>query len=308
MALPKYDELYMSVLESLSDGLPHTNLEIANKIAEKENISKEDRQQTLSSGSSVYINRVAWACTYLRKAGLIESVKRGHHRLTTEGKSILSAPPPVLDNNYLSKYPSFQLFRSKNANTTIQKDSNKTTENNISAGETPNDLIEQAVVSINQNLADELLSAIMEKDSDFFEKLVVDLLLKMGYGGSLTDAGHVTQRTKDGGIDGIIREDKLGFDQIYIQAKRWDPEKSVSRPEIQKFSGALQDVGAGKGLFITTAQFSDGAKASAEKQHIVLVDGERLTKLMIEYNVGVSPIARYEIKSIDSDFFNTDIE
>ena len=170
--------------------------------------------------------------------------------------------------------------------------------------ETPNDQIEQAIRSLNQHLAEELLEAIMAKDAAFFEELVVKLLRKMGYGGSLSDAGFVTQRSNDGGIDGIIREDKLGFDKIYIQAKRWDPGASVSRPEIQKFSGALRDEGAAKGLFITTARFSEGARVSAEKQHIVLVDGERLTRLMIEYNIGVSPVARYEIKSLDSDFFD----
>ena len=151
-----------------------------------------------------------------------------------------------------------------------------------------------------------MLSEIMAKDSDFFEELVIKLLLKMGYGGSASDSGFRTQRTNDGGIDGVIREDKLGFDQIYIQAKRWDPETSVSRPEIQKFSGALQEVKASKGLFITTAKFSDGAKTSAERQRIVLVDGNRLTKLMVEYNVGVSTVAKYEIKAIDSDFFNNE--
>ena len=168
--------------------------------------------------------------------------------------------------------------------------------------------MEQAAAALNQSLADDLLAEIMEKDSDFFESLVVKLLVKMGYGGSVSDAGVVTKRSHDGGIDGIIREDKLGFDQIYIQAKRWDPQSTVSRPELQKFSGALRDEGASKGLFITTARFSEGAQASAEKQHIVLVDGQRLTKLMIEYNLGVSPVARYEIKSIDSDFFSGDNE
>ena len=150
------------------------------------------------------------------------------------------------------------------------------------------------------------MDEIMAKDPTFFEELVVKLLIKMGYGGSLSDAGIVTQKSNDGGIDGIIREDKLGFDKIYIQAKRWDPEKSINRPEIQKFSGALRDEGASKGLFITTASFSSGAIESAEKQHIVLVDGKRLTSLMIEYGLGVSTISTYEIKSIDTDFFNDD--
>ncbi len=148
----------------------------------------------------------------------------------------------------------------------------------------------------------------MARDPSFFESLVVKLLLKMGYGGSVSDSGFTTQKSNDGGIDGIIREDKLGFDQIYIQAKRWDPDSTVGRPEIQKFSGALRDEGATKGLFITTAKFSDGARASADKQHIVLVDGARLTKLMIEYDLGVSTVTTYQIKTLDTDFFNEDNE
>lgn len=303
MALPKYDDLYMPLLQSLSEGQVRTNREIGEIIAEQMQISKEDRQQLLDSGTPVYTNRISWACTYLKKAGLIESVRRGHHRLTEEGRAVLNAPPPVLNNDFLSRYPSFLAFKSFSSSVENQGAASLPDSN-----ETPNDQIEQAVASIHKNLADDLLSEIMARDSDFFESLVIKLLLKMGYGGSASDAGVVTQKTKDGGIDGIIREDKLGFDQIYIQAKRWDPDKSIPRPEIQKFSGALRDVGAEKGLFITTAQFSDGARASAEKQHIVLVDGQRLTKLMIEYNLGVSPVARYEIKSIDSDFFDIDME
>lgn len=300
MALPKYDELYMPLLHALSDKDIHTNREIRAIIAKELALSQADLQETLGSGGSVFADRVTWACTYLKKAGLVESVKRGCHRLTQEGQSVLDAPPPVLDNKFLRQYPSFLAFQSRTA--MDQPVSAPAAE----SGETPEDMMERAAASLNQSLADDLLAEIMERDSDFFESLVVKLLLKMGYGGSVSDAGVVTKRTKDGGIDGVIREDKLGFDQIYIQAKRWDPQSTVSRPELQKFSGALRDEGAAKGLFITTAKFSDGARASADKQHIVLVDGERLTRLMIEYNLGVSPVAKYEIKAIDSDFFNSD--
>lgn len=304
MEIPKYDSLYLSLLKSLSDNQIHTNREIGSFIAQDMGISQEDReQQTLSSGKSIFADRVSWACTYLKKAGLIESVRRGHHRLTPEGNHIVSDPPAILNNEFLCQYPSFrEFYLPKPTSPNLQESSIAET------NETPNDLIEQAISSLNQKLAEDLLTEIMAKDSSFFENLVVKLLLKMGYGGSASDSGFVTQKTNDGGIDGIIREDKLGFDQIYIQAKRWDPNTSVSRPEIQKFSGALRDEGAAKGLFITTAKFSDGARASAEKQHIVLVDGNRLAKLMIEYNIGVSPIAKYEIKTIDSDFFNDDSE
>ena len=300
--LPTYDSLYMPLLRALADGEVRTNREIGARIASELDLSPDQLQETLTSGRSIFTDRVSWACTYLKKAGLVESVKRGHHRLTQEGQAVLTAPPPVLDNRFLSRYPSFQEFRSRS-----EKDEPASAPA-MESSETPEDMMEQAAASLNQSLAEDLLAEIMEKDSDFFESLVVKLLLKMGYGGSVTDAGVVTNRTKDGGIDGIIREDKLGFDQIYIQAKRWDPQSTVSRPELQKFSGALRDEGASKGLFITTARFSEGAQASAEKQHIVLVDGQRLTKLMIEYNLGVSPVARYEIKSIDSDLFSGDNE
>lgn len=299
MDIPKYDALYASLLKALADRQIHTNREIADFIAADMSISSEARQQqTLSSGKLVFSDRVNWACTYLKKAGLVQSVRRGHHQITEEGYQVAKNPPAVFDNEFLCRYPSFQAFylpASPSANRIKAE-----------PGETPTDLIDQAFASINQNLADDLMAEIMAKDSSFFEALVVKLLLKMGYGGSLSDSGVVTQQSNDGGIDGIIREDKLGFDQIYIQAKRWDPDKSIGRPEIQKFSGALRDEGATKGLFITTARFSDGARASAEKQHIVLVDGPRLTKLMIEYNLGVSPVSTYEIKTVDTDFFNED--
>lgn len=304
MALPKYDSLYLSLLKALADNKVHTNKEIGDFIATDMSISPESRQQeTLSSGKLVFSDRVNWACTYLKKAGLIRNIRRGHYQLTEEGQNVLKKPPLELNNDFLCRYPSFKEFFLPPENST-GKSNTPTKEVN----ETPSDLIEQAISSLNQKLAEDLLIEIMEKDATFFENLVVKLLLKMGYGGSISDSGFVTQKTNDGGIDGIIREDKLGFDQIYIQAKRWDPNTSISRPEIQKFSGALRDEGAAKGLFITTARFSDGARASAEKQHIVLVDGTRLTKLMIEYNIGVSPIAKYEIKTIDSDFFNEDSE
>lgn len=297
MALPTYDALYLPLLRSLADQAIHTNREIAAFIAKEMSLSPEDLQERLSSGGSVFQNRVGWACTYLNKAGLLQRTSRGHYRLSQDGTAVLAKPPAVLDNAFLSRYPSFQDFYRHTTNTDAPSKTAQQTE-------TPNDQIEQAIRSLNQHLAEELLEAIMAKDAAFFEELVVKLLLKMGYGGSLSDSGFVTQRSNDGGIDGIIREDKLGFDKIYIQAKRWDPGASVSRPEIQKFSGALRDEGAAKGLFITTARFSEGARVSAEKQHIVLVDGERLTRLMIEYNIGVSPVARYEIKSLDSDFFD----
>ena len=308
MAIPKYHEFYMPVLTALGDGEPHSTREIRDSIAEQLRILPEERQELLpSSRYPVYSSRVGWACTYLKKAGLVENPRKSYWRLTEEGRNVYLHPPSRLDNHFLSGFSSFREFTRPAA----RAEENGAPESDPIApntDETPNDRMEQAHSEINEKLAEDLLAEIMAKDSTFFEELVVKLLLKMGYGGSLSDAGYVTQRTNDGGIDGIIREDKLGFDQIYIQAKRWDPEKTITRPEIHRFSGALREKQASKGLFVTTAGFSDGARASAEQQHIVLVDGKRLTKLMIEYNVGVSTVAKYEIKSIDSDFFNDDRE
>ena len=304
MAIPKYNELYFPVLEALSDGETRTMREIADKAAPCVGVMPEEKQQELlASGQPVYYSRISWACTYLKKAQLIENTKRGYYRLTEEGKKVLLNPPSVLDHRFLCQFPSFREFYGRKS-TRFGDISSQISLEALETNETPNDRMEQAHKELNDKLAEELLAEIMAKDSDFFEELVIKLLRKMGYGGSDSDSGYKTQRSNDGGIDGVIREDKLGFDQIYIQAKRWDPETSISRPEIQKFSGALQEVKASKGLFITTAKFSEGAKTSAERQRIVLVDGKRLTKLMIEYNVGVSTIAKYEIKAIDSDFFN----
>ena len=298
--IPKYDELYFPVLHAMSGGNVFTNKELIDLIAASLKITSEERQEATLAGTPVFANRVQWALVYLRKAGLVETVSRGHHHLTLEGKRVIQAKPDRLDNTFLSRYPSFRDFYKRKQPTQDSSAKNRADEDK----DTPDDMIDRALASLNEKLSEDLMAEIMSKDATFFEKLVVKLLLKMGYGGSLSDSGIVTQRSNDGGIDGIIREDKLGFDQIYIQAKRWDPDKSIQRPEIQRFYGALAGFGASKGLFITTADFSDGAKQYAEQQHIVLVNGIRLTNLMIEYNVGVSPIATYQIKSVDTDFFS----
>ncbi len=300
--IPPYHAFYLSILKVMADQRIYPNFELAQRVAAEMQLDQKECTETLSSGKAIYRDRINWACTYLKKAGLLESVKRGHLHITAEGLRVWESQPSVLDNAFLCRYPSFRAFFN-HIPSTMQKPISSTVAV-ASENETPSDLLDKAVSELNRKLADDLMSEIMAKDSAFFETLVVRLLMKMGYGGSLADAGVTTQRSNDGGIDGIIREDKLGFDKIYIQAKRWDPESTVGRPEIHKFSGALQDKGASKGLFITTARFSDPAKESAEKQHIVLVDGDRLTRLMIEYNLGVSAVASYQIKSIDTDFFN----
>ncbi|MCD8146459.1 MAG: restriction endonuclease [Clostridiales bacterium] len=307
MAVPKFEEFFRDFLDVLADGAIHSNSDVRESISAARALSAEDLQQLLpSGGQTVFSNRVNWAGIYLNKAGLISRVARGKYVITPEGKKLQESPSITINTNYLLRYPSFAAFQNKTASDTESPSPSSAEAQASKDTSTPQDTIKTAFKKLNTALADELMDEIMAQSPDFFEKLVVRLLLKMGYGGSFDGSGIKTQRTGDGGIDGIIKEDKLGFSQIYIQAKRWNPETTVSRPEIQKFSGALQDQGASRGLFITTAHFSNGAKESAERQHIVLVDGEKLAELMIEYNVGVSVSETYSIKKLDTDFFNED--
>lgn len=308
MAIPKYDELYRDILDILADMQVHKSKEIKEILASKFGVSDAERKELLPSGrQAVFDNRIGWARTYLKKAGLIESPTRGAYQLTQTGKGVLEENPRIIDNSYLDRFDSFKEFRAFGNSLeplTGQADS-------PDSGQSPQDVFDTAYQQINAALADDILSEVMAQTPDFFEHLVVKLLERMGYGGSLTDAGSVVGQSGDEGIDGIVREDKLGFDVIYIQAKRWEREKGIGRPEIQKFVGALAGQGASKGLFITTAQFTKEACGYAKKQHtakIVLVDGQMLAKLMIEYNLGVSTEAVYEIKHLDTDFFSDTLD
>ena len=296
MAIPKYNEIYAPLLEYISDGEIYTSAELEEFLAGKFSLTNAERQERLAGGALTFCNRIGWAKTYLKKAGLLSFPKRGTVRITQEGKTVLEKAV-VIDNNYLASYASFQEFKNQGG---MSHNDEKTEE------DSPQDTLEKAYIYIRETLKDDLLAEIMRQSPIFFEHLVVELLKAMGYGGSV-DSGIVTRYSGDEGIDGIIKQDKLGFDQIYIQAKRWDPTSCVGRPEIQKFVGALAGQGASRGLFVTTAKFSEDAQRYARKQHttkIVLVDGQTLAELMIDHNLGVSPVAHYEIKRIDSDFFN----
>ena len=305
MAIPKYDEYYRAFLTALADGKVHPIAEIRSILANHFKLTQEDLNQLLPSGKqTVFANRVTWAGVYLAKAGLVEKPSRGKYLLTESGRQALNQTALEIDNSYLMQFPSFAAFMQSAG--AVSKEKSSLVQEEIQTGDTPQDTIGSAMERINSALAEDLMQEIMAQSPDFFERLVVQLLLSMGYGGPFEDAGIVTSRTGDGGIDGIIKEDKLGFNQIYIQAKRWAPDTMVSRPEIHKFCGALQDKGASKGLFITTGKFTAGAKDSAQRQHIVLVDGNTLTRLMIEYNIGVSPVQTYTIKQLDTDFFSED--
>lgn len=300
MPVPKFFEFFKVFLEAVKDRKLHSSKEVREIIAEEMNLTEEDREELLPSGKqTTYDNRVAWARTYLDKAGLIETPARGQYRITEEGINALASGEKI-DLKYLEQYDSFKKFHS--STTTISQAASEEEK----LDESPMEVLDSAYQQVNATLASQLMDEIMKLDPSGFEKLVVKLLLCMGYGSGIDNAGIVTPLSKDGGIDGTIKEDQLGFSAIYIQAKQWSDAQTVGRPEIQKFVGALAGKQAQKGLFITTTKFSSEAIDYARNllgQKVVLVDGDSLTRLMIKHNVGVSVEHVYEVKRVDSDFF-----
>jgi restriction system protein len=269
-------------------------------MAEKFQLSEEEQRELLPSGKqSLLANRVGWASTYLKKAGLLKAPRKGRVYITDRGKAVLAEHNGVIDRHFLERFEEFREF--KNFRRNSKPGSVEPTTDDDS--ETPEEALETAYKRLTNTLASDLLERIVEQPPDFFEKLVVELLVAMGYGGSLKDAGQKVGRTGDGGIDGIIKEDRLGLDFVYIQAKRWNG--SVGRPEIQKFVGALQGKNSHKGVFITTGTYSREAREFAESvsTNVVLIDGDELAALMIDYDIGVTSEATYKLKRVDNDFF-----
>lgn len=302
MAIPDFQTIMLPLLRYLSDGKEHHMLDTHDALAKEFGLTEKELKELLPSGQdSVFKNRVGWARTYMKKAGLIESTKRGYYKITERGKKVLEEKPLKIDIKYLTRFPEFIEFREK------RKEKEETEEpETIEPPDllTPEETIERAYQKLTRDLAEELIQYVKRCSPAFFEKLVIDLLLSMGYGGTRKDAGEAIGRSGDEGIDGIIKEDRLGLDIVYIQAKRW--ENLVSRPEIQKFAGALQGQRAKKGIFITTSTFTKEAREYAEKidTKIILIDGEKLAELMIEHNIGVSPVSSYSIKKVDQDYFS----
>lgn len=303
MPIPDYQTLMLPVLRLASDQQEHKFSDSVQSLAAEFSLSDEEKNEVLPSGSqAVFNNRVGWARSYLKQAGLLASSKRGYFRITEQGLKLLADNPGKINIALLVRYPEFQEFRNRKKDPSKTNDANDSIE--IITSETPEDALASAYRSLRKNLEDEILSSVKDSSPSFFERLVVDLLVKMGYGGNRQDAGRALGKSGDGGIDGIINEDRLGLDVIYIQAKRWDG--TVGRPEIQKFAGALQGQRARKGVFITTSNFSKEALeyVSMIESKIILIGGERLASLMAEHNVGVSVIGQYEVKKIDSDYFD----
>lgn len=301
MAIPKYNELYRLVLLSLQDGGTHSMKEVRDFIISTLHLTEQDLAETLPSNpkSSVFSGRVGWAKTYLLKAQMIDSPQRGHIFITPSGKALLESGISITNTVLAQKCPEFlDFYRRKNSGSdsiTLAPD-----EVQAEAPETPQETFDRVYAIINEQLADDLLAEVLNQTPAFFEQLVVDLMKAMNYG-----EGFVTKYSGDDGIDGIIHEDQLGFNLIYIQAKRWKPDVTIGKPELQKFAGAMMGPPrVEKGLFITTAKFSPKARDFANAQHIILVDGKRLTELMIEYGVGISTQKAYLIKRVDSDYFS----
>lgn len=306
MAIPRYHEFMKPVLVLLSNDIQYSRSEIYSAMSDEFHLTDAEKEVWLPSKKQlVYKNRIGWALTYLKKAGLIDSTKKAYYFITPIGKKVVSENPIAIDNKYLQKFDTFKAFietSNGDESAKIIIDSPK--------DDSPQDLMDKSYSRILSALEDDILSEVVSQSPEFFEKLVVDLLLSMGYGGSQIQNGQVLGKSGDGGVDGVIKEDKLGFDKIYVQAKKWDINSTIGRPELQKFVGALSGQGALKGAFITTAKFSKEAWDYAKNQHmykIALIDGKSLAKLMIDNNIGVYIETIYEIKKVDSDYFSDDV-
>lgn len=301
--IPRYEEIMLPLLRLLSDSKEHSLQEADDKLSEFFKLTESEKRELLPSGTQpVFRNRLGWARTYMKKAGLLSSPKRAIFKITDRGLALLNENPSNITAEFLTRYPEFVEFKTIKRIKGLEEEH----ESNLfdpADEKTPEEALEYAFQKLRSELAKEVLEVVKSCSSSFFEKLVVDLLIRMGYGGSRKDAGQALGKSGDGGIDGIIKEDKLGLDTIYLQAKKW--ENSVPVKEIRDFTGALASKKAKKGIFITTSTFPQSVYefVTQVEYKIVLIDGERLSNLMIEHNVGLSTINEYLVKKIDSDYF-----
>ena len=302
MSIPDYQTIMLPLLKFAGDGKEHSMREAIESLAKQFDLSPDERQALLPSGQSlVFDNRVSWARTYLKQAGLLESPRKGTIRITERGIQVLDQNPDRIDVNFLKRYDEFRKFRARGGSGAAgHKAHGEAAKDSIA---TPEEMFSTAYETLEQSLAGDLLEQVRKASPGFFERLVVQLLVAMGYGGTFKEAAQAVGQSGDEGIDGIVNQDRLGLEVVYVQAKRW--AAAVGRPELQKFVGALAGKNANKGVFITTSSFTAEAQnyAASVHQKIVLIDGQRLVDLMIEHNVGVSTTMTYEIKKVDSDFF-----
>jgi restriction system protein len=302
MTIPDFQSVLLPYLKLVGDKQEHDLNEIIDSLAEQFRLSETDKKEMLASGTQArFDNRVAWAGTHLRKAKLIDSTGRGKVKITDRGERLLKSSPHGLSARDLRQFPEFVEFQNRS-----RTPNSKVVEQTDEHGQTPAEILEASYKALRNDLALELLERVRSCSPRFFEALVVDLLVRMGYGGSREDAGQAVGQSGDGGIDGIIKEDKLGLDAVYVQAKRW--EAAIGRPVVQAFAGSLEGQRARKGILITTSQFSNDARdyVTRIEKRIVLIDGAQLTQLMIDYGVGVSELASYVVKKVDLDYFDTE--
>lgn len=309
MAVPDFQSIMLPLLRFVGrHGAEINTNDVINALALELGLSEDDLQEMLPSGTQrTFFNRTNWAVTYLKKAGLLEPTRRGFYRITARGQELLTQPPNRIDIKFLEQYPEFQAFKGLKGTRSTRSSAAGNGDGLRIEGEnaTPLEALEAAYENLRDELAEELLAKLKTVTPGYFEQIVVELLVKMGYGGSRSDAGKAIGRSGDGGIDGIIKEDKLGLDVVYIQAKRWD-SNAVGRPDVMQFAGALQLQHATKGIFITTSRFTEEARSYVAQigSKIVLIDGAQLADLMIDHDVGVSVVSQYPVKKIDSDFFS----
>ena len=299
MSIPDYQSIMYPLLEILSTNEEKSIREVYESISNKFQLTDSERDELLPSGrQSIIENRVGWAKTYLLKAGLLESTRRGHIKITSRGKDVLNSSINRIDINFLLRFPEFQEFRNLSKEETKQVEEQKEIKETINS--TPDELIDYGINRINDSLAQELLDRLRNNPPSFFEKVVLQLLINMGYG-----EGRVTGKTGDGGVDGFVNEDKLGLAKIFFQAKRYKEDNPVTASNLRDFVGTLEVNGVSKGVFMTTSRFPKDSETviSKTQKSIVLIDGSKLVNLMIEYNVGVTTTKTITVKKIDSDFF-----
>jgi restriction system protein len=300
--VPDYQRLMLPVLRAAAAGEQRIGA-VVQRLGEELGLSEAARAALLASGrQTIFANRVHWAKTYLAKAGLVEGTRRGHFRLTQRGADVLAASPERIDNRFLSRFEEFRQFSDRSAQPT---DEEVVPEPADAAEQTPDEIMRAAHRRIEAALAEELLDRVRAAPPDFFERLIVNLLLAMGYGGSAADAGRALGRSGDDGVDGVIDQDALGLDRVYIQAKRYAAGNGVGPGAIRDFFGSLDRHKAAKGLFVTTSGFTSSARETADylSKRIVLIDGEQLTRLMIRHNVGCRIEEVLNVKKVDEDFF-----
>lgn len=304
MAVPDFQSWLLPLLKRLADGDVHRMTALYDQLADDLALANSDRQVRLPSGAQpTYVNRIAWARTYLKKAGLIASPGRSLVQITARGKELLAEGPARITVGDLKRYPEFLDFHAPKSDVTTVSAASALSDR---AEETPQESLERVHQALRDQLAADLLERVKQVAPSFFEKLVVDVLVSMGYGGSREDAGRIIGKAGDGGVDGVINEDRLGLDVVYVQAKRWDG--SVGRPVVQAFAGSLEGFRANKGVMITTSTFTADAQDYVRQisKKIVLIDGRQLADFMIQYGVGVSVEATYVVKRVDSDYFDPD--